>query len=213
MPATADHSDLQQHFALSGVSWEYYEHSLEQIGDRPIRVAFLDGVIEFMSPLPEHDNLKTFIGDLIAALATQRRIPRKSFGSTTFRIEEKAAGAEPDECFYFYDIESIKGMKRFDPAIHRAPDLWIEVDLLSPSVPREPICARLGVPEIWRYRDGRLTVRLLSEQGAYVDSPGSRLFPFLPIEKFASFVPKMIDEDETRVLLEFQEWIRSLPQG
>src|SRR5258708_908275 len=130
MPATLDSRDLQQHFVLSGVSWEYYEHTLEQIGDRPIRVAFLDGAIELMSPLPEHDNLKTFIGDLIAAFATQRRIPRKSFGSTTFRLEEKAAGAEPDECFYFYDIDSVKGMKRFDPAIHRAPDLWIEVDLL-----------------------------------------------------------------------------------
>jgi len=212
MPATA-HRDLQQHFALSGVSWEYYEHSLEQIGDRPIRVAFLDGVIEFMSPLPEHDNLKTFIGDLIAALATQRRIPRKSFGSTTFRIEEKAAGAEPDECFYFYDIESVKRMKRFDAALHRAPDLWIEVDLLSPSVPREPICARLGVPEIWRYSDGRLSVRLLGEQRVYIDSASSRLFPFLPIEGFASFIPKMVDEDETGVLLEFQEWVRSLPPG
>jgi len=211
MPATAEIPDLQQHFVLSGVSWEYYEHTLEQIGDRPVRVAFLDGVIELMSPLPEHDNLKTFIGDLIAALATQRRIPRKSFGSTTFRIEERAAGAEPDESFYFYDIESVKGMKRFDPAIHRSPDLWIEVDLLSPSVPREPICARLGVPEIWRYSDGRLTVRLLTADGVYVDSPISKLFPFLPINRFASFIPKMVDEDETQVLLEFQDWVRSLP--
>ena len=39
-------------------------------------------------------------------------------------------------------------MKRFDPLTHRAPDLWVEVDLLNPSVPREPIYARLGVQEV-----------------------------------------------------------------
>ena len=96
MLTTLDSRDAPQHFVMSGVSWEYYEHTLEQIGDRPIRVAFLDGVIELMSPLPEHDSEKKAIADLIAFLAFERDIPRKSFGSTTFRIEEKSAGAEPD---------------------------------------------------------------------------------------------------------------------
>ena len=212
MPTTLDSREAPQHFVMSGVSWEYYEHTLEQIGDRPIRVAFLDGVIELMSPLPEHDTEKKAIGDLIAMLTFERGIPRKSFGSTTFRIKKKSAGAEADESFYFYDIESVKGMKRFDPAIHRAPDLWIEVDLLSPSVPREPIYARLGVPEIWRYHEEQLSVRLLSSGGTYEDSPTSKLFPFLDMNGFASFVPKMIAGDETRVLHEFQEWVRRLPR-
>ena len=30
----------QQHIALDDVSWDFYEHVLEQIGDRPIRVTF-----------------------------------------------------------------------------------------------------------------------------------------------------------------------------
>jgi len=212
MSAILDSRDVPQHFVLSGVSWEYYEQTLEQIGERPIRVAFLDGVIELMSPLPEHDSEKKAIGDLIAILTLERGIPRKSFGSATFRIAKKAAGAEPDESFYFHDIESVKGMKQFDPAIHRSPDLWIEVDLLSTSVPREPVCARLGVPEIWRYCEGRLTVRLLGANRTYMDSPASKLFPFLPIDRFASFIPKMIDGDETQVLSEFQQWARHLPR-
>jgi hypothetical protein len=135
MLTTLDSRDAPQHFVMSGVSWEYYEHTLEQIGDRPIRVAFLDGVIELMSPLPEHD-----------------------------------------------------------------------------AVPREPICARLGVPEVWRYHEGRLTIRLLSANGTYADAPASKLFPFLPIDDLARFVPKMIADDETRVLSEFQEWVRDLPR-
>lgn len=203
--------DAARHVVFTGVSWPDYEQTLRQAGDRPVRVSFLDGVMEIMSPLPEHDAIKTAIGDLIACLATERRIPRKSFGSATFRREDKAAGAEPDGCFYFGDIEKVRGMKRFDPLTHRAPDLWIEVDLLSGSVPREPIYARLGVPEVWRYRDGRLSVRVPTGEGSYEDSTMSRVFPFLPLGEFELFIAKMLEGDESQVLLEFRDWVRSLP--
>jgi Uma2 family endonuclease len=210
MTTALDTPDVPQHIVLTGVSWSYYEQTLAEIGNQPIRVAFLDGVMELMSPLPEHEGRKRALADLIAILATECQIARKSFGSTTFRREEKAAGSEPDECFYFHDIDSVKGMERFDPLVHRAPDLWIEVDVLSPSVPREPIYARLGVPEVWRHSGARLTVRLLTAEGVYVDSAASLAFPFLPMETFASFIPKMIDGDETQVLLEFRDWVRNL---
>jgi Uma2 family endonuclease len=211
MTAAIGTRDLPQHIVLTGVSWEYYERTLAEIGNQTIRIAFLDGVMELMSPLPEHEGLKKAIGDLIATLAMERRIPRKSFGSTTFRRKEKAAGSEPDECFYFHEIDAVKGMKRFDPQLHRPPDLWVEVDLLSTSVPREPIYARLGVPEVWRYSEDGLSVRLLTANGIYADSSTRRVFPFLPMTAFASFIPNLIDRDETQVLLEFREWVRSLP--
>ena len=92
MLATLDMLEVPQHFVMSGVSWAYYEHTLEQIGNRSIRVAYLDGVMELMSPLPRHDNEKKAIADLVAMLTFERTIARKSYGSTTFRIEEKAAG-------------------------------------------------------------------------------------------------------------------------
>src|SRR5437764_14768735 len=111
MLTTLENRDAPQRFVMSGVSWQYYEHTLEQIGDRPIRVAFLDGVMELMSPLPEHDSEKKAIGDLIAILTLERGISRKSFGSTTFRIERETAGAEPDESFYLNDIEYGDGLK------------------------------------------------------------------------------------------------------
>ncbi|HEX4795254.1 MAG TPA: Uma2 family endonuclease [Humisphaera sp.] len=205
-----DKPEVPQHIVLSGVSWSYYEQTLEEIGNQPIRVAFLDGLMELRSPLPEHDGAKSAIADLIATLAAECQIPRKSFGSTTFRRQEKAAGTEPDACFYFNEIDSVKGMKRFDPLLHRAPDLWIEVDLSNTSVPREPIYARLGVPEVWRYSGDRLSIRLLTTGGSYADSANSRAFPFLPVDTFASFIPRMIEEDESRVLLDFREWVRGL---
>jgi Uma2 family endonuclease len=212
MLTALDTRDAPQHVVLTGVSWADYEQTLDEIGNKSIRVSFLDGVMEIMSPLPEHDTIKTAIGDLIACLATECRMTRKSFGSTTFRREDKGAGSEPDESFYFGDIDKVRGMKRFDPLTHRPPDLWVEVDLLNSSVPREPIYARLGVPEVWRYSGGRLAVRLLNAEGVYVDSVTSRAFPFLPMAEFAAFIPKMLEGDETQVLLEFVEWVRNTPR-
>ena len=201
----------QQHIVLRGVSWSYYEQTLKEIGDQPIHVAFLDGAMELMSPLPEHERPKKAIANLIVVLAMERRIPMSSFGSTTFRQEEKSAGSEPDECFYFNELDAIRGMQRFNPVLHRPPDLWIEVDILSPSVPREPICARLGVPEIWRYSNDGLTLRLLTPAGVYADSATSLAFPFLPMTAFADFIGKLLDGDEVPTLLEFREWLRTLP--
>jgi len=200
-----------EHAVFHGVSWEDYERILEEIGNGSTRVTYLDGVMEIMSPLPEHDTGKKAFGDLVAALAEELRIRRKSFGSTTFRREKKRAGAEPDESFYFHEIDSVKGMKRFDPTVHRAPDLWIEVDIMSSSVARETIYARLGVPEIWRYDGKRITVRILHGSN-YVSASKSKLFPLLPMDHFAEFVQKMIEEDETQTLLDFRQWVRSLPR-
>jgi Uma2 family endonuclease len=210
MSTLIDIRDVPQHLVLRDVSWEYYEQTLRQIGDQAIHVAFLDGVMELMSPLPKHEGPKKAIGNMIVELCLERRIRLKCFGSTTFRIEEKAAGSEPDECFYFNEIESVAGMEHFDPMIHRAPDLWVEVDILSGSMPREPICARLGVPEIWRYDGQKLAVRLLTPRGTYEDSKTSNAFAFLPVGGFAEFISQITDGDEMTALLKFRDWVRRL---
>lgn len=209
MPDALDIETLPQHLVFTHVSWFFYEQLLEQIGNRPIRVAFLDGNLELMSPLPQHEAAKRAIGRLIETLTLEMGCPCKSFGSTTFRREEKAAGIEPDECYYFQDIAAVRGMKQFDPLIHRPPDLAVEVDIMSPSVPREPIYARLGVPEIWRFNGQQLSVRVLSSERIYADSPASRAFPFLPMSSFAEFIPAMIEDDETQVLMHFRNWVRT----
>lgn len=211
MAAALGVSEVPQHIVLTGVSWSYYEQTLEELANQNVRVAYLDGVMELMSPLPKHEGIKKAIADLIAVLTLERGLARKSFGATTFRNKAKSAGSEPDECFYFGEIESVKQMERYDPRVHRAPDLWIEVDLFSPSVAREPIYARLRVPEVWRYENDCLLVRLLGEEGSYHTSATSRAFPFLPIERFGSFIAEMTRGDESDVLRQFVQWVRSLP--
>jgi Uma2 family endonuclease len=204
-----DPAPAPQHLTLHGVSWSYYEHTLEQIGDRPIRVAYLDGSIEIMSPLPKHEQIKRAIGRLIEELSVGLGIPTASLGSATFRAEDLSAGAEPDECYYFREIASVKPMERFNPLVHRPPDLVVEVDVWSPSIPREPIYARLRVPEIWRYSSSQFRIRELQD-GVYIDVATSRAFPTLPVAAFVPFVRRMVDEDETQVVREFREWVQSL---
>lgn len=195
---------------LHGVSWGFYEQTLREVGGQPLRFTYLDGSLEIMSPLPEHEAVKTAICGLVDMLTYVTHRPRKSFGSATFRREDKSAGTEPDACYYFTNIDRVKGMKRFDAAVHPAPDLVIEVDLLSASIPREPVYARLGVPEIWRYDLNGLAVRALSAEKTYAGASASQFFPYLPLEPFTAFIRRMVDEEETTVLAEFAQWLKTL---
>lgn len=166
-----------------------------------------------MSPLPEHELPKKSIARLVEALAVELRIPMTAFGSTTFRRKDKEAGLEPDECYYLHNAPRVRGMKRFDPAVHPPPDLALEIDITSRSIPRQPIYAALGVPELWRFDGRSVQVLKLGGDGKYAPIPASELFPFLPVEMFTRFVRRMLDEDQTAVVIEFQEWVRALPRS
>jgi Uma2 family endonuclease len=97
----------------------------------------------------------------------------------------------------------------FDHTIDPPPDLAIEVDITRRSIPREPIYAALGVPELWRFEKQRLVVRIL-QGDSYVDSDASLSFPFLPMQEFQRFVLRLNDEPRTVVVREFGAWVRSL---
>ena len=55
-------------------------------------------------------------------------------------------------------------------------------------------------------------VNLLGADRTYTESKTSAAFGFLPVASFAAFIPRMIDEDETQIVLEFAEWVRGLPK-
>ena len=200
----------QQHIVLDDVSWSFYERVLEELGNRPTRVTYFCGRIEIMAPLAEHESSKRYIGSLIDVLTLELNIASARFGSTTFRREDTQSGLEPDECYYFRNAARVRGMKRFDPAIHPAPDLAIEVDITSRSIAREPIYADLRVPELWRYDGFHITVLLLEPTGRYRTSAASSALPFLPMDKFETFVHRMEQEEQTTVMREFQTWARTL---
>ena len=162
-----------------------------------------------MAPLAEHEFPKGAIRRLVEAIADEFEIPLTSLGSTTFRREDAQAGLEPDECYYLSNAHRVRGMKRFDPAIYPPPDLAIEVDITSRSIPRQPIYAALGVPELWRFDGGALIVMLL-QYGAYHLAQKSPTFPFLPMDQFSGFIRRMLNEEQTSVVREFRRWLQTL---
>jgi Uma2 family endonuclease len=207
-PEVAEH----QHLVLNDISWGFYERLLEEVGNSPIRVTFDEGSIEIMSPLPKHEKWIYRIGRLVELLATDRGMIIEGFGSTTFRRADRKKGLEPDRCYYIQNAVRVRDMDVFDPSVHPPPDLAIEMEVTRRSLPRQPIYAALGVPELWRFDANQFAVILLGSDGTYKPSETSVAFPFLPMRPFAEFVKRMGTEDQLNVLREFREWVATLPR-
>jgi Uma2 family endonuclease len=88
-----------QRLLLRDVTWQEFETILDELGDhRGSRLAYDNGTLEMM-PLPEHEDDKEIIGDLIKALLEELDIEFRSLDSTTFK-KQQTQGLEPDQCFY-----------------------------------------------------------------------------------------------------------------
>ena len=212
LPPLADLSP-EDHVLLHGVSWDDYERVLDEIGDGKTRVTYCDGSMEIMSPPPEHEDVASIICRLIIDLTMEVGLPIRGFGSTTYRRKDLKRGLEPDQCFYIENESKVLGMKRFDPSIHPAPDLAIEAEITRRSIAREPIYGSLGVPEIWRYRNGHIAIRRLTAEATYEDAAASRYFPFLPMREFEKYVQRMLVERQNTVGMEFRKWAQTLKQA
>lgn len=201
----------QQHLVLDGVSWEQYEQLLRDLGDRPIRVTYDEGKLEIMAPLLNHERWKKYFARLIEVMCEELDIDVELAGSTTFKRKELAKGLEPDECYYVQHADAMRGKSELDLAVDPPPDLVIEVDITSKSVPKEPIYAALGVAELWRFDGSRLTVLLLRNR-KYRPVPASLAFPFLPMDRFQEFALRLASERQPKVLREFRAWVKMLPR-
>ena len=176
---------------LQDINWQKFEEILSALGElRSSQVAYDQGTLEIMVPLPEHKYFKVAIGDLVGDLADELDIEYESFGSSTWKREEIRKGVEPDDCFYFQSFEAIRGRVDIDLNQHPPPDLMLEIDITSKSLDRMPIYARLGVPEVWRYNKGQLKIYLLSE-GRYIEAESSLAFSEFPVKQLPEFIKKI----------------------
>jgi Uma2 family endonuclease len=97
---------------LRGVTWQEFIEIVEELGEKRVsRIAYSQGRLEIMVPLPEHERTKILIADLVKALLRLQRRNWEPLGSTTFKREE-SAGIEPDECFYIQNQQAVIGKDR-----------------------------------------------------------------------------------------------------
>jgi Uma2 family endonuclease len=186
MPTVA--SEPEQRVVLRSVSWETYERLLAESGNRSSpRLAYDRGVLEIMSPSAEHEWYKELISDLVKLLARELRIDILSLGSTTFRREQAGQGFEPDACFYVTRARDLRGKERIDLSVDPPPDIVVEVAVTRSSLSKFPICAALGVPEIWSYDGRRLGIHRL-ENSEYIEASSSGILPQLRAQDLTAWL-------------------------
>jgi Uma2 family endonuclease len=151
-----------QRLILEDVSWETYERLLADHENRSApRFTYDRGRMEIMSPLPEHEEYNRALEALVVTVLVEWGQNFRNLGSTTLKRSDLERGFEPDSCFYIQNADRIRGKSRIDLTRDPPPDLIIEVDFTSPSLNTLPLYAQVGVPEIWRYDAGAMSLLLL----------------------------------------------------
>ena len=182
MVAVARREDLideDQRVILCGMPWHTFEAMLALRGDASgVRMYYLDGEIELVSPTRMHEDRKKTFARLLELWALEAEVDLNGLGSWTLKREMKDAGAEPDECY-------ILG----SPDARDVPDIAIEVEWSRKTgLPKEEIYLRLGVRELWTLKaDGSLLVRV-TENGQWVTTTQSRLLPQLDLTWLVQFL-------------------------
>lgn len=184
----------EKRFLLRNVPWHVYvslHDSLEGAGSG-VRMTYLEGALELMSPSETHEDYKKVLARLLEAYAEEADVDLNGRGSTTFREEPKERGIEPDEC---YSVGPFTGR----------PDIAIEVVVGSPLVDKLRVYEGLGVREVWVWERTRLVVHALGE-GGYAVVPRSLVLPALDLDHLAGFVK--LGESQTLLVKAYRAELR-----
>jgi Uma2 family endonuclease len=183
-------------FVVESVPWSAYEHIREALDEANagIRLTYLEGVLELMSPSRDHEAIAKLIARLVEAFAEERDLSLNGYKSSTFRKQAGLRGLEPDECYSLGPLGDV-------------PDIAIEVVLSSGLVDKLEVYRGLVVPEVWVFRSGTLAVYRLDSDGAYRTQGRSELLPDLDIRELASFVSA--DADQTSAVRAYRAKVRA----
>ena len=178
--STHDEAPNDDHVVLlHNAAWSDYQRVLELRGDRSVpRLAYLEGVLQLMSPSRDHEAIKSLIGRLVEVWCLEHNIEFSVFGSWTLESKQDERGVEPDECYIFGDP---RGVQR--------PHLAIEVIWTSGGLDKREIYRKLGVAELWFWRRGRIVVYVLRDE-TYEESPHSQVLPGIDLVELIGFLDR-----------------------
>jgi Uma2 family endonuclease len=151
----------------AGVSWDEFVAFTKHKRDAQ-RVTYLDGELEVMSPGMDHEAVRSLIGMLLERYFCELGVEFAAVGSWLQRIKALRIGIEPDESYIF--ASTARG--------RRHVDLAIEVIATSGSTRKLEVYRRLGVPEVWFWIRGSITIYERRRRG-YAPVPRSRFVPGL----------------------------------
>ena len=179
---------------IEGATWSDYQRHLELRGERSVpRITFLEDRLEFMCPSRFHEQKASRIGRLVETWCQERGVDFEPCGSWTIEGKDVKRGCEPDECYVFGEVDEPE-----------RPDLAIVVVWTSGGILELDVYERLGVPEVWIWKEGVLRSYAL-EGGEYVEIEGSRILPGIDLRRLAGF----LDHPKTRqAIADYREALR-----
>jgi Uma2 family endonuclease len=186
-------ADVEQRMVVHGVRWKDYVILREALDTPGLRMTYCEGTLELMSPSRTHELNKTSIARLVELYAVLRDLPLIGYGSTTFRLEAKERGAEPDEC---YRVGSQMKEGEF-------PDIVLEVIHTSPILDKLHVYQGFDVPEVWLFRTGAFELyRLANDAYSPIERSG-----FLPDLDFTLIARLAVREDQHEALRELRRML------
>ena len=172
---------------LYDVPWSEYERLDRIRGERSVpRLSYLDGMLELMSPSTSHERIGWVIGRCLEIWADENDIDVGACGRWTVKRSKGSAGAEADESYIFG-----RNQKK------RRPDLAIEVIWTHGGLEKLDIWRRLRVPEVWVWRDGRISIFGLGRRG-YRKRRSSRFARGLDVRLIEPLVDEQMVKDVFR---------------
>jgi Uma2 family endonuclease len=177
---------------LLHATWKEYVLLRDLLDSPGLRMTYLKGSLELMSPSPAHEMWKKNIARLVELFAHRRTIELHGYGSTTFKKEMADRGAEPDECYLI-------GQELRD-----YPHIVLEVIHSSPLLNKLEVYSVMGIREVWVFQEGLFRIYVLGADGAYDVQTASPLMPSLDFAVVARYA---IRTDTPRALREFEQEI------
>lgn len=199
MPAVVPEGEYvptaDERVVMYNVPWAHYEVQLALRGEASSpRLAYLDGVLELMTPSKGHERTKSYVGRLVEMYALETGLLLSPYGGWTLKEGPQQAGAEPDECYLIGPDQD-----------RDRPDLVIEVIWTSGSIDKLEIYRRLGIPEVWFWKAGALSIYVLAGD-AYQLATRSRCFPDLDLAMLCSFLDR---PTATEAMRDFRDALRA----
>jgi Uma2 family endonuclease len=169
--------------SLPHVAWETYERLLADDEERRVpRLTYDRGVLEAVSPSPEHEEDADTLRLIVMLVSAALGIPIRRLGATTFRRRDVQRGFEADGSFYIQHEPLVRGRRNFDLAVDPPPDLVVEIEVSRSAISKLPLYAAMGVPEVWRSDGAAVVIHLLAGD-VYRTAGASAALPILTAER------------------------------
>jgi Uma2 family endonuclease len=190
-PVHAPTSTDEHRILLSNVPWSTYVVLRDSLETSGVRMTYLRGSLEIMSPSREHEVETKQIARLLELFCLERDIPLYGYRSITLRRERAERGLEPDEC-YCRDRDA------------EVPDVAVEVIVTNPLLDKLEVYRGLGVREVWIYRSRRFELLAL-HQDSYERVEKSEVFPEIDLAAIAHYAAM---PDQHAALRAFRDELR-----